>query len=631
MSVMPGSLNITAFSGDIDVVGSIAISPAPTGTLSLLAGGSINALQVNGIDPNTGLLGWGTGVIDLSDADPANIPSVTTPIAGTKSALVSNDVLLNLNALFAETGSTQGAAAVIQTKEALHDSHLLHGKDTTPAYLYADAGSISGLTLYSSKQTDVIASEDITDDSFYIQNDNPGDISLVSAGRDIIPYDLNSALRLDAQQSGNDLLSSPAGETVPGTGSPDAGDLQVGGPGTLEVLAGRNLTLGVGANNPDGTAVGLTSIGNQRNPYLPFAGAEIVVAAGLGGVADGLDASPLDIADFVSRVLDGPDGASYVADLAGTNPSLDVTSVEDFKKLSAEDQAIAALDLFFIVLRDTGRDHNLIGNPGYGNYDAGYAAIKALLPGFGSGVGNIDTTSKEITTENGGDLSIIDPSGQLTVGVNLAGAQPLEQGIFTQDGGNISIYSQGSVNLGTSRIFTLHGGNIVIWSQQGDIDAGNSSKTVQSAPPTLVLVDPQSADVETNLAGLATGGGIGVLATVVGVPPGNVDLIAPSGVINAGDAGIRATGNLNLAAVQILNASNIQAGGSTSGAPTVTVAAPNLGALSAASSAAGATTASANEQANSQSQSQSDTSGQPSIIDVEVLGYGGGDGEDSGG
>jgi len=631
MSVMPGSLNITAFSGDIDVVGSIAISPAPTGTLSLLAGGSINALQVNGIDPNTGLLGWGTGVIDLSDADPANIPSVTTPIAGTKSALVSNDVLLNLNALFAETGSTQGAAAVIQTKEALHDSHLLHGKDTTPAYLYADAGSISGLTLYSSKQTDVIASEDITDDSFYIQNDNPGDISLVSAGRDIIPYDLNSALRLDAQQSGNDLLSSPAGETVPGTGSPDAGDLQVGGPGTLEVLAGRNLTLGVGANNPDGTAVGLTSIGNQRNPYLPFAGAEIVVAAGLGGVADGLDASPLDIADFVSRVLDGPDGASYVADLAGTNPSLDVTSVEDFKKLSAEDQAIAALDLFFIVLRDTGRDHNLIGNPGYGNYDAGYAAIKALLPGFGSGVGNIDTTSKEITTENGGDLSIIDPSGQLTVGVNLAGSQPLEQGIFTQDGGNISIYSQGSVNLGTSRIFTLHGGNIVIWSQQGDIDAGNSSKTVQSAPPTLVLVDPQSADVETNLAGLATGGGIGVLATVVGVPPGNVDLIAPSGVINAGDAGIRATGNLNLAAVQILNASNIQAGGSTSGAPTVTVAAPNLGALSAASSAAGATTASANEQANSQSQSQSDTSGQPSIIDVEVLGYGGGDGEDSGG
>ena len=59
---------------------------------------------------------------------------------------------------------------------------------------------------------------------------------------------------------------------------------------------------------------------------------------------------------------------------------------------------------------------------------------------------------------------------------------------------------------------------------------------VQSAPPTQVLVDPQSADVQTDLAGLATGGGIGVLATLAGVAPGNVDLIAPVGVIDAGRA-----------------------------------------------------------------------------------------------
>ena len=67
-----------------------------------------------------------------------------------------------------------------------------------------------------------------------------------------------------------------------------------------------------------------------------------------------------------------------------------------------------------------------------------------------------------------------------------------------------------------------------MWSSVGNIDAGASSRTVQSAPPTRVLVDSQSANVQTDLAGLATGGGIGVLETVIGAPPGNVDLSRPS-------------------------------------------------------------------------------------------------------
>ena len=92
------------------------------------------------------------------------------------------------------------------------------------------------------------------------------------------------------------------------------------------------------------------------------------------------------------------------------------------------------------------------------------------------------------------------------------------QGIFTQDGGNIGIVTDGNVNVGTSRIFTLHGGNEIIWSSSGDIAAGASPKTVTSAPPTRVLIDPQSGDVETDLAGLATGGGIGVLATLAMCP-----------------------------------------------------------------------------------------------------------------
>ena len=153
------------------------------------------------------------------------------------------------------------------------------------------------------------------------------------------------------------------------------------------------------------------------------------------------------------------------------------------------------------------------------------------------------------------------------MGIDLSGNQPVDQGILTEDGGNISIFTRDSVIVGTSRIFTLRGGNVIIWSSEGNIAAGASSKTVQSAPPTRVLVDPQSGEVKTDLAGLATGGGIGVLTTVAGVPPGDVDLIAPAGTIDAGDAGIRVSGNINLAALQVLNVGNIQVQGASAGVP----------------------------------------------------------------
>jgi hypothetical protein len=44
------------------------------------------------------------------------------------------------------------------------------------------------------------------------------------------------------------------------------------------------------------------------------------------------------------------------------------------------------------------------------------------------------------------------------------------------------------------------------------------------------------------------------------VPPGDIDLIASLGTIDAGEAGIRVSGNVNLAALQVVNAENIQGG-----------------------------------------------------------------------
>nr|MCU0751111.1 filamentous hemagglutinin family protein [Akkermansiaceae bacterium] len=136
--------------------------------------------------------------------------------------------------------------------------------------------------------------------------------------------------------------------------------------------------------------------------------------------------------------------------------------------------------------------------------------------------------------------------------------------------------------------------------------------------------------VETDLAGLATGGGIGVLATVEGVEPGDVDLIAPEGVIDAGDAGIRVSGNINLAAVTVVNSANISAGGSSTGAPSASVSAPSISTVTSAANAASATNATT-VQPGEQKVDEKPVSAideTPSIYSVEVIGYGGGGADD---
>jgi filamentous hemagglutinin family protein len=640
-TVMPATLRATAFSGDLDVVGSLTLSPSLTGTLDLMAAGSINGLQPNDLDATTHDYQWGTSEINVSDADPARIPGITSPLSlsylgATASSFqetaawskpqnnVIDAVFANIDVLFDESGSDQGSFGVLQTQEALNAPGLLHADDPDPVHLYALDGDISGLTLFSPKSTRVVAGQDITDIALYLQNVAASDVSVVSAGRDIIVYDPNSSLRTSAQTGDNELNSPPFGD-------PTAGDIQINGPGTLEILAGRNLNLGVGPNLADGTGVGITSVGNARNPNLPFAGADVIAAAGVGGSA-GLDQSAMNFTGFITEFLDPTTANVYaprylpqVAALLGLPTGSGLSQIwNQFEQLPSEQQDRVALDIFYLVLRDAGRDHNATSSPGFGNYTAGFAAIAALFPKTTPWQGDISLTSREIKTTSGGDISLLAPGGQLLVGFDLSGNQSVDQGILTEDGGDISIFSQDNVTVGTSRIFTLRGGNVVVWSSKGDIAAGASSKTVQSAPPTRVLVDPQSGEVETDLAGLATGGGIGVLTTVAGVPPGDVDLVAPAGTIDAGDAGIRVSGNINLAALQVLNAGNIEVQGTSAGVPLLTVSLNTTALQAENASTAAAITAPGDAlgRTNSSSLAQEEF---PSLISVEVLGYGGGE------
>jgi hypothetical protein len=630
LALMPPTLRVAALSGDVNITGNITLIPSPTGTADIAAGGAINALQISGVTNVNGVAikNWTPSTINVSDADPNALPGAASPFAyqlfvGTTplAAQTGSGFLTSIDNLFRESGSTEGLHAVLQNKQSLHAAGVLHRDDPTPLHLYATNGNISGLTLFSPKAARVIASNDITDIALYVQNTGADDFSVVAAGRDLVAYDANSPFRVMANSLGN-ALGLGAG--------PLAGDIQISGPGTLEVLAGRNFDLGIGPNNADGTAVGITSIGNGRNPSLPFGGAQLIAGAGIGP-ANNLSDSRLDFPKFISDFLDpnsaGTRAERYLPELGkllSLSGAANPVVWNAFNQLSIEEQKSLALDIFYIVLRNAARDRSEPNSPDFRTYNAGFEAIADLFPGD-EWRGDISLTSREIKTANGGNIAIFAPGGSLSVGLNLNSNQAADQGILTEAGGDISIFARNSVNVGTSRIFTLRGGDEIIWSTLGNIAAGAASKTVQSAPPTRVLIDPQSGDVKTDLAGLATGGGIGVLETVAGVPPSDVDLIAPSGTVDAGDAGIRVSGNLNISAVLVLNAGNIQVSGASTGVPVI--AAPNIGGLTAASntSAAGANAAT---QVAAQNRAPTATDEVPSIISVEVIGYGGGDSDD---
>jgi filamentous hemagglutinin family protein len=642
-TLMPGSAVVSAAEGDINLVGEFNFIPSAAGELKLIAAGSLNGLNVVATNASSGLRQWASAVLNFSDADPSRLPDSASPVSLSARGIANTNVvnlvsrnspdLAAFDSLFAESGSYTGDIyGRLQTKQNLHAARSVHTGAVEPVQLFAGSGDISGLTLYSAQFAEVFAGRDISDVGLYFQNLNESDMSIVSAGRDILLYNSGSVGRILAQTEGNALLGTSLRYPGPGTGNPNSGDLQIGGSGTLLVQAGRNVDFGAtlppddgasgGLKSPgDGTAVGLSSIGNVRNLSLPEAGADVVIGVGLG------DGSAINRQAFEAQFLNpasaGANAARYLPVLAeqlGVSATNHDAIWAAYSALSQTDRDPLTLTAFNRVLRDAGRDHGNADSPGFGNYQAGYDAIAALFP-ESSWDGDLRISSRELRTSAGGDVVVYAPGGGVNLGSEISKSQT-PPGIITERGGAISIFTHDDVDIGTQRIFTLRGGDVLIWSTVGDIAAGSSSTTIQSASPTRVLVDPQTGDVKTDLAGLATGGGIGVLAAVEGVKAGDVDLIAPVGTIDAGDAGIRSAGNINISALTVLNAANISSGGVTSGAPTVV--APNIAGLSVASTASAAASATASS-ANQTAGNQSAPVALPSFITLEVMGYGGGE------
>ncbi|MGQ9686997.1 MAG: filamentous hemagglutinin family protein, partial [Thiobacillaceae bacterium] len=534
LALYPGALEAAALTGDLYIRQGFTLSPSSRGDLRLLATGHV-LKRAN--DP-----------IHLSDAALSLMPTLIAP-----------------------SRAIDAVARLVTLPERESDSHgpdRLHADAAQPAYIVARHGDIIGRPSPSvfgllAKAAIVEAGRDILDVTMVGQNMQPTDVTRFQAGRDI-----RFGIRRDPIFGRIDQIS--------------AARIAIGGPGRLELIAGRVIDLGV--------ARGVVTRGNLSNPYLPEGGADLLVVAGARAT--------------------GADGTVLPADPRLFDP--------------------AALAAFFAELAQAAAE-----GAATGDYGRGEAAIADLFP-TGSVTapltyrGDINLFFSQFKTEQGGGIRLLAPGGLVNAGLaSLSEFQraAADLGIMTVQGGEIQAYTRGDFRVNSSRVFTLSGGDILLWSAEGNIDAGKGAKTASATPPPRLRIDKDGnfvLDVSQSIAG----SGIGALKA-----GSNVTLVAPKGEVNAGDAGIRAAGNLTIAAERVVGADNIQVGGVSTGVPVADTASlgASLGGLGnvgdagkatqEATQSVASTTKKDSEQATEQSR-QALASFRPSFITVEVLGFG---------
>jgi filamentous hemagglutinin len=557
----PGRVSVTAVEGNVRSKG-MTLLPASQGGLSLMAGGAVTVL----------------GTINESSLNPQNeLASAAAPAR-----------------LFGLLSTGVSAAA----------GSLLHEADAVPVRVYALSGDVTGpstsLLGKFAEPVEVRAGGDLVNVGLSAQHFGQADVTLLDAAGDV-------------------RFTSPL-NTSGGLATNNLG-VTLAGPGTLSVMAGQDVNLG--------SSAGLLTSGNLSNNKLPDAGARIVVTVGMGRDAQGRLRQP-DVAGLMARyvaletAIDPQAAEAYRLSLQGYLASIgqpglsEAQALQAFGQLSLAQQLPFAAKLLYAELRASGRAELVSGKASA--YQRGYAAIATLFPASDYR-GDLRMYYSQIKTQRGGDISLMVPGGLVNEGLANPPARlskmASQLGIVTLKGGSIEAMAQGDFLVNQSRTFTLGGGDILVWSSEGDINAGRGAKTTAYAPaPTLITKDNGTVEYDSSAA--ASGSGIGVLVTDVHVARGDIDLIAPHGAIDAGEAGIVASGDIYLPALQVIGSDNISVQGRAAGLPLVSAPAAGLSSLNSDADASKVA-----QQALDQLQTAAgQRSVAPSTFTVEVIGYG---------
>lgn len=637
LGVYAPSLTAHALGGDVRFGGShLWLYPAPKGNLEAFAADSVD---------------FGSGLrMVLSDLDVASLPTVTRPASGlgsTRSAFLGN------------VHAAVPVHALANQPDGIRDDRPVHivARDGDIAM---DGSNLQNdpVSLMLSKAARLAAGRDLRDLRLSIQHVADGGVSTLMAGRDLVysnsrtaegslsingrSIDIDGPGRLDLLAGSDvDLATSGGVKTnadlynsalpdqgasvtvLSGATAPALADFIDAYPMyfAADVFAGRFRTAiaGVAGGMPSDTGTALAvyrGLGDeQQGRVMAEMGLPERYAGSFAG-APGEDGYFTDVLALQGRIAD------FVREFTGES-LVDGQALQRFAELDANLQRQFVLQSFFNELKWSGRVEARTGN---NEYPLGFAAIETLFP-RNDHTGDIRMVLSTIRTLKGGDIDLLAPGGRINAGLSTppaslgSGKNGSELGVVVQSSGSIRVFADDDIQVEESRIFAGDGGDIVAWSSNGDVDAGRGSKSALSVPPPVITFNPDGS-VKVNFPPSLTGSGIRAFASSAGTMPGDVDLFAPRGVVNAGDAGIGG-GNITLGATAILGADNIDVGGISVGVPvadTGSLAAGLTGISNLSSSVSKMAEASASSLGGDEDMlNGSDTLG---FLSVDILGFG---------
>ena len=629
-ATQPPSLAAVAFGGDVNIVATpLEFFPSPVGQLELLARDNVVGNFIGSTETR----------LRQSDQDRASLPSVDRP-----------DIV---------------------SGEAIPARVPVHTGDATPNLIVARDGSIQSSpgkagfwTLELAKTSIFQAGTDISNLAVRVQNIASNALTSFQAGRDIVQ-----------------------GELRDNTGRFDSNDrriFEIWGPGSAEFVAGRNISLGTSAGIESIGNARNSALAAEGSSLRLLAGTggepawdrfiEVYLSGDASSYRDAIN-------EFLMLVDDGRDGfptsndpvrelpieaASYSEELVEFLdeqgiPVINGDPLGTFRSLDRSQQRILLTDILISELKDWGTVSETADRADRLNYVRGYAALDTLFaldnplvdraatfaPGeveqlvqdyltqtdpqvanaaqvalFGTFFperdpqGDISLLLSQVQTLAGGSLTMLAPGGDINAGAADAGIidkAPADLGIVTARGGDINIAVDKDLLVNSTRVFALQG-DLLIWSSNGNIDAGKGAKTVTSIPDPITSIDPNTGNTIIEFPPAVAGSGL---------QGENAALFAPRGAVNAGDAGIRTSGDLTIGAVEIVGTDNIDVGGVEVGFSTsdvVAVAPP--GAASAAAASQGMTDQAGMLSDANDSGERTIQGTDVSFISVEVLSFG---------